>query len=282
MADRENPRIARKSAVLRYRLCGTPVDILQIEDMIGLLDDTVRGNKKIVLANLNLHGWYYALRHKVMADFLNSSNVAVHIDGMPIAWATSLFGAPDARRARNTHIDLIPHLLRHCEKFGWSVVFVGGAPEHCTANSEAIKRIAPELNFRAFHGFFDINDGSEGSQQSTLLRNISEFRPALLLVGMGMPRQEIWISHNRAAINANLIMPVGGFLDYFAGRTATPPRILGKLGLEGLYRLFKDPRRLAFRYLIEPIGLLWLLLLGTLRGNPWGLDTKSVVAFKEP
>jgi len=73
---------------------------------------------------------------------------------------------------------------------------------------------------------------------------------------MGMPRQEEWIAANSHRLSANLIMPVGGLMDYLTGRTSTPPRMLGRLGLEWAWRLASEPRRLAFRYLVEPCLLL--------------------------
>jgi len=76
---------------------------------------------------------------------------------------------------------------------------------------------------------------------------------------MGMPRQEYWISNNFSDLTANIILPSGAAIDYIAGVVPTPPRWSGKIGLEWLFRFVVEPKRLAYRYLIEPFFVLRLL-----------------------
>lgn len=71
-----------------------------------------------------------------------------------------------------------------------------------------------------------------------------------------MPRQEKWIQQNRNDIDANVILPSGATLDYVAGTKRMAPRWMGVLGLEWAFRLATEPRRLAYRYLVEPWGFL--------------------------
>jgi N-acetylglucosaminyldiphosphoundecaprenol N-acetyl-beta-D-mannosaminyltransferase len=79
------------------------------------------------------------------------------------------------------------------------------------------------------------------------------------MVGMGMPRQEYWVLDNLRNIQANVILTAGACLDYVAKAAPTPPRWIGHLGLEWLYRLLSDPVRLWRRYLLEPWFILKLL-----------------------
>jgi N-acetylglucosaminyldiphosphoundecaprenol N-acetyl-beta-D-mannosaminyltransferase len=69
---------------------------------------------------------------------------------------------------------------------------------------------------------------------------------------MGMPRQEKWILENHKELNAKVIMTCGAAIEYVAGTVNTPPRWMGLAGLEWLFRLRENPKRFAFRYLIEP------------------------------
>ncbi|HEY0053078.1 MAG TPA: WecB/TagA/CpsF family glycosyltransferase, partial [Caulobacteraceae bacterium] len=90
------------------------------------------------------------------------------------------------------------------------------------------------------------------------------FRPDVLMVGMGMPRQELWILDHFEALPDCVILPVGAAFDYEAGVQAAAPRWMGRLGLEWLFRLAHDPKRLFVRYCVEP----WTLVgpaLGDLR-----------------
>lgn len=85
---------------------------------------------------------------------------------------------------------------------------------------------------------------------------ISAARPDVLLVGMGMPRQERWVARFRDRLPPCVILTVGAAFDYEAGVTPTPPRWSGRLGVEWLFRFAAEPRRLFFRYFIEPWSLI--------------------------
>jgi N-acetylglucosaminyldiphosphoundecaprenol N-acetyl-beta-D-mannosaminyltransferase len=93
------------------------------------------------------------------------------------------------------------------------------------------------------------------------------------MVGMGMPRQELWIEANLDAIQAKIILATGAVLDYVAGVIPTPPRWSGPLGLEWAFRLAAEPRRLASRYLIEP----WTLLRVIARDKLWAATVPEPV-----
>lgn len=258
--------------VHRVRVAGVPIDLMDRAMIMNWMDSLRRSKQRAVLANVNLHGLYMALKDPAMGDLLKSRDVAVQIDGMPIVWLARLAGAPARASHRQAHIDLIPELLKHCAKQRWPVVIVGGLPEDVSPNLRALREVAPGLDIQGFEGSFDLLCSGAESRQRKIVDAIRAISPALLLVGMGMPKQERFIAANRCALGANMIMPVGGFADYFAGRTRTPPRWLGTLGLEWAYRLIHDPRRLAGRYLIEPFKLIALLALRTFQGAPWGTN----------
>jgi N-acetylglucosaminyldiphosphoundecaprenol N-acetyl-beta-D-mannosaminyltransferase len=121
----------------------------------------------------------------------------------------------------------------------------------------------PGFEWRAEHGYID--DGDRSATTQSVITAIAEFNPHLLFVGMGMPRQELWIARNRKRLATNVILPCGAAIDYVAGVVPTPPRWLGALGAEWLFRLATEPRRLAYRYLIEPWALAGPLLRALLR-----------------
>jgi len=98
-------------------------------------------------------------------------------------------------------------------------------------------------------------------ETAAVLQEINDYRPNILMVGMGMPLQERWIHKHRRSISANVIFPVGAFMDYKAEAIPTPPRWLASLYLEWMYRLVTEPRRLWRRYLVEP----WWVFAGLAR-----------------
>ncbi len=89
-----------------------------------------------------------------------------------------------------------------------------------------------------------------------MLAEVAAFRPHVLFVGMGLPRQEAWIVANLDRLPACAILSVGAAFDYEAGVQTAAPRWTGRLGLEWAYRLARDPGRLFVRYCVEPWSLL--------------------------
>jgi N-acetylglucosaminyldiphosphoundecaprenol N-acetyl-beta-D-mannosaminyltransferase len=121
--------------------------------------------------------------------------------------------------------------------------------------AQRFKKMFPALNIRSHHGYFDM-----AAESGRIIDLIQAEPPNVLLVGMGMPRQEKWIAENYQRRLANVILMAGAAMDYFANATVTPPRWMGRLGLEWTCRLAAEPQRLWRRYLVEPWSLLRLLL----------------------
>lgn len=116
---------------------------------------------------------------------------------------------------------------------------------------ESWRNLFPNVLFQGRDGFF-----SWSTENESVLREISEFKPDILFVCLGMPLQEEWSLRFGEQTQAKFIIPAGGLLDYYAGKTKLTPRWIGRLGFEWLYRFLHDPRRLFFRYFIEP----WFLI----------------------
>ena len=112
----------------------------------------------------------------------------------------------------------------------------------------------PGLEIRTAHGYFDATRRSAESR--SMVAAINMFHPHMLMVGMGMPLQQYWVLDHYEELGVNVISTSGAALDYVAGEIPTPPRWTGPIGLEWMFRLGAEPRRLAGRYLVEP----WFIL----------------------
>jgi N-acetylglucosaminyldiphosphoundecaprenol N-acetyl-beta-D-mannosaminyltransferase len=134
------------------------------------------------------------------------------------------------------------------------VFFLGGAPGVAEAARTRILRDWPKAKLATHHGYFDA--AAQSPETEAVIARIQAFRPHILLVGMGMPRQEIWLAKTYDRLPACAMFPIGGAFDYEAGVQRASPRWIGQLGLEWLFRLCADPRRLFRRYCIEPAFLL--------------------------
>jgi N-acetylglucosaminyldiphosphoundecaprenol N-acetyl-beta-D-mannosaminyltransferase len=246
-----------KTAIPRFSLLGLPVNALTKDDLVGLVAEAIGAEKSFVIGNHNLHSLYVARQAPRMRQFYARADFA-HVDGMSLVLIGRLLGLPLTRRHRTGYMDLLPPLMRRAAESGWRVFYLGSKPGVAEKGARLLRAQYPGLQIAVHDGYFDASAAS--AQNREALAAIRAFTPHVLLVGMGMPRQEAWILENRPSLAANAIFPCGALIDYVAGEIPTPPRWIGQIGFEWLYRLLAEPRRLAHRYLIEPWSVLLMVL----------------------
>lgn len=239
-----------------YRLLGVRVHALSMEALTAGVVEGVRSGQRRIIANHNLHSVYLHRRDERFRAFYARAHL-VHVDGMSLILAGRLLGLPLRREHRVTYVDWIDPLLATAAAAGWRVLFLGSAAQVGFRGSAALRRRHPGLVLETLPGFFDAT--RDGDANRAVLRRIHGFGPQLLMVGMGMPRQEHWILDNLGDLPACVVLTAGATVDYAAGAVPTPPRWAGRLGLEWAFRLVAEPRRLWKRYLLEPWSVLPLL-----------------------
>ncbi|MCW5698918.1 MAG: WecB/TagA/CpsF family glycosyltransferase [Rhodospirillales bacterium] len=181
---------------------------------------------------------------------------------MPIIALLRLIGAQATRQERVTWVDFIWPLLQRAQIRGWRVFWVGNTPEAMRNGLAVVRSRYPTLTIDGVDGYFDTTAGSEDNRG--VIERMNDFGTDVCIVGMGTPRQESWVKENRSLIDAPVVLTAGACLEYVSGAVATPPRWMGRWGLEWSYRLFENPGRFARRYLVEPWALLGMLLLQSL------------------
>ena len=204
---------------------------------------------------LNLATFDGALRRQ-----LSSADVVLP-DGVGIRLAGRLLGTPVPRNLNGT--DLLPVVCREAIRRRRPLALVGGAPgiaQECAARLEASH---PGLEIAyVHHGYLD-----EASHEEVIAA-LSKIEDVLVLVGMGSPRQEAWSWKAAWRLPRATLVTVGGLFDFYAERVARAPLAWRELGLEWVFRLLMEPRRLALRYLVgNPLFLTLVLAqrLGLLR-----------------
>lgn len=248
----------------RYRLLGVPVDLWSETRSTEAAIVAARGDRRLHFASINMNALALARRDPAMRRFYESA-AGCPIDGMPVVAMARLCGIPARREHRTTYVDWIRPLLAAAAAAGVRVFHVGGRGEVTERALDILRGEFPRLEIECHHGYFDPAAGSAESR--TVLEAIRRFEARLVLVGMGMPRQERWILDHRRHLPIGLALPVGACMDYVAGAIPTPPRWAGRWGLEWLFRLAAEPGRLARRYLVEPWTLLLPLLRQIVRGR---------------
>ena len=219
------------------------------KELLHLVQDQLKKREQVILANHNLHSLYLFLRQPKLRDFYSQAEFC-HIDGMPLVLLARFFGFPAKRDHRVTYVDLIHPLMALVAHQNWRIFYLGSAPGIADRGAVALRSSYPGLQIRTMHGYFSTEKKSDENRR--VLESIREYSPHILMVGMGMPRQELWIHQNRESFSANVILPCGAAMDYVAGSVPMPPRWAGRVGLEWAFRLFNEPGRLWQRYLVEP------------------------------
>lgn len=247
----------RPFGAMKYKLLGVQVDALSIPELNSLIAESVKQNRKWIIANHNLHSLYLYHHYPKMRAFYAKADYT-HIDGMPLVLFGKLLGFPLHREQRVTYVDWVNPLMTEAAREGWRIFYLGSKPGIAERGARILRDSFPGLQIGCAHGYID---NSRYSQENlAVLAVIKAYQPHVLMVGMGMPRQEYWIAENLESIHANTILTSGACIDYVAGAIPTPPRWMGRFGLEWLYRLITEPKRLWKRYLLEPWFVVILLL----------------------
>ncbi|MDE8346347.1 MAG: WecB/TagA/CpsF family glycosyltransferase, partial [Acidocella sp.] len=129
-----------------------------------------------------------------------------------------------------------------------SIFWLGGEPDVVVRAARNYEDRFAIRTAGVQHGYFDIVPESVESRD--LVRRINLLRPNIILVNMGMPRQEQWLIDNWERLDTGVFITAGALVDHAAGRVRRPPRWVANLGIEWLVRFFKEPRRLWRRYLL--------------------------------
>jgi N-acetylglucosaminyldiphosphoundecaprenol N-acetyl-beta-D-mannosaminyltransferase len=182
-------------------------------------------------------------------DFRRSYRAAdlVVADGAPIVWASHLLGTPLPAKVSGS--DLMLPLARLAGERGWRVYLLGGEPGIAALAAERLRSQYGVNIVGIDDAMIRLDDGE--FQQRLITDRIAAARAELLFVALGAPKQEQWIHKVRATLGPVVAIGVGASLDFVAGKVRRAPRWMSSVGLEWVFRLAQEPRRLWRRYLLR-------------------------------
>jgi N-acetylglucosaminyldiphosphoundecaprenol N-acetyl-beta-D-mannosaminyltransferase len=237
----------------RIRLLGEAVDLITPDEVMAFIGRCVDAGEGGLIANHNLHSLYLISRTTGMRALYEAADL-IEVDSAPMLMWGKLTRKHSERRHRCTYLDWRETFWSLAERRGWRVFYLGGTPGVVNVAIQRLNACWPDAAIGGRDGYFDATPGS--ADNAAVLADIARFAPNVLLVGMGMPRQELWIAHHYAELGPCVVLPVGGAFDYESGVQRAAPRWMGRFGLEWAFRLAHAPDRLAPRYLLEPWSLL--------------------------
>ncbi len=151
--------------------------------------------------------------------------------------------------------DLLPYLCEALQKQKIGIYFLGGRPGVAAAAAAKLQESYPGLQVCGYHhGYFAVE------QEQQIIKNIQSSGAGILLVAFGAPRQEIWIARHLNQLGVGVALGVGGLLDFYSGRIPRAPAWMRELGLEWVYRLQQEPKRMWKRYLVGNLVFLFRVL----------------------
>ncbi|MCX8036005.1 MAG: WecB/TagA/CpsF family glycosyltransferase [Candidatus Sumerlaeia bacterium] len=231
---------------------GLPVARLTVAEFIERVSAAASERRGWRIAYVNAANFNLAGDNPEFAETLRSFDL-VYADGQAVVWASRFLGDPVPERVNAG--DFIEQFCAACARRTLRVYLLGSKPDVAERAAQYLSaRVAGVHIVGCHHGHFDLADSPR------IAAEIARRAPDVVLVGMGAPRQEFWTAEHAASLNAGVVWCVGALFDYLAGETPRAPVWMRRVGLEWLFRLAVEPRRLWRRYLIGNWRFLWRVL----------------------
>jgi len=232
----------------RVWILGVPFDPLDLRGAVAACVRMVADGRPHLAVTANPEAVVRALDDPEFAEVLRRADLVV-ADGIGVVWASRRLGRPLPMRVPG--IELMEALCAHAARQGLRVFLLGGSEGVAEQAARTLIRRYPGLCIAGtHHGYF--------TEDEPVVARIAGARADLLFAGMGMPRQEKWLSRHLSDLGVRLAMGVGGSLDVLAGRVRRAPGFVQQVHLEWLYRLLREPRR--WRRQLALLRFVWAVL----------------------
>ena len=230
------------------RVLGAPVDPVTRAEAVRRVGEFIESGGPHLIVTADASALIIARRDPEFGQILQQASL-VTADGAGVVRALKSAGRPVPERCSGC--DLIVDIAREAAGRGWSLFFLGAAPGVAEAAVENLKRQFPDLKVAGVRDGYFTDDDEVVSQ-------VRQASPDVLLVAMGMPKQEKWFWRHRERLGAKVAMGVGGSFDVLSGAVRRAPEFYQKHGLEWLYRFACAPRKSSRKMLMLPVfaGLL--------------------------
>lgn len=221
-------------------MLGIKVNPVTIREIKNILLEFATGNRIRTVFYLNAHCVNLACADEEYKAALNKADL-VHADGQGVVWASGFLG--EALPERVNVMDFFDEFAKELIGRKISIYLLGGAPGVVKRAGEILKNTG--LNIVGYKdGFF------KDTEEQEILKEINALQPDMLMIGMGSPKQEKWVIRHMGALDAKLCWAVGSTFELIAGARKRTPKWMSKHGLEWLYRLCQQPKRLCKRYAV--------------------------------
>jgi N-acetylglucosaminyldiphosphoundecaprenol N-acetyl-beta-D-mannosaminyltransferase len=233
------------ASIRKRRILGAEIAITDYEQAMDAMDDLIARREPGIVCAVAVHAVTVGYEDPEMREAMARATLVVP-DGMPVVWAANVLG--EGLRDRVYGPELMLRYNDRCAEKGHRVWLYGGRDQGSLAQLA--------LNMRRRHPGIAIVGGYSPpfgpmtpEEEDEVVERINADRPDVLWVGTGVPRQEKWMARIRDRLEVPVMCGVGAAFDFHAGRVSQAPRWMQERGLEWIYRIAQEPRRLLPRYL---------------------------------
>jgi len=230
--------------VRKVNVLGVGISVLNLQTALAEVADAIRDRRKGYICVTGVHGVMEAQSDESFRGILNNALLCTP-DGMPMVWVGKFGGHSEMRRVYGP--DLMLDICAWSQENQCRHFFFGGAPGVADQLAGKLKERFPKLEVVGTFTppFRPLN----ANEENELRERVHAARPDIFWVGLSTPKQEKFMAEYLLKLDATLMIGVGAAFDFLSGRVRQAPRWMQRSGLEWLYRLCSEPRRLAGRYL---------------------------------
>lgn len=240
----------------RIPFMGITIDDLTLDEIVVNVFEMVDHRKPVQIVGVNVDQYLLVKRHEYSRKIFAEASL-VFVDGKPIMYMSKLLGHP--LKQRTTGPDLMENICKRGAERKYKIFLLGAGPgvaEKCGnvlmeryLGIQSVGSYSPPFGFQ--------NDKKEIEKINFMLK---ESKADLLFVGMGSPKQDYFIYENMAKYQIPVSFSMGAALDFIAGNVKRAPRWMIECGLEWLYRVWQDPKRLWKRYFVHDMKIVPIFL----------------------
>lgn len=226
----------------RITILNTIIDVLNVQETIDLVEEYVKRKEPLHLMGVNADKINELNENERLRQIVNSCGI-INADGASVIKASKYLGKPLPERVAG--IDLMQSLIKLSEEKGYSVYLLGAKQEVVEKTAEVLKNDYPNLKLAGIrNGYFKELEWPEISKE------LKTVNPDFVFVGITSPIKEYLIEYLQSDGNKSVFMGVGGSFDVISGYIPRAPKWMQKSGLEWLFRVMQEPRRLFKRYFV--------------------------------
>ncbi|PIP17975.1 MAG: glycosyltransferase [Parcubacteria group bacterium CG_4_10_14_0_8_um_filter_35_7] len=242
---------------MKINILGVLIDRITSKEVLKKIEEFLNSDTQHYITTPNPEFVMRAQKDEEFRNILNKSDIAIP-DGIGLVFASHFLGNPIPERVAGS--DLVWKIAKLAEYKNCSLYLLGGKEGVAEEAARKLKEKYPNLKIKGAESGGEVEERKLKTQNEEMVKRINERQPDILLVAFGAPKQEKWIYYNLSKLSSvKVAIGVGGTFDFIAGRIKRAPMFLRKLGMEWLWRLFIEPKRIN-RILTATVRFGWKVL----------------------